>query len=181
MTDTPNPSETFRTRGWVKALLALSLALNVAIAGLAVGVILRHGGTPQRTDRLLGLGPLTEAMTREDWRAMRPAYLELNPDLRAGAAALRQDFNSLLAALRADPFDEAAVDTALAAITRRNVDRLESGRVLLGGYMRGLPAERRIQIADRLENVLEKGSRSGRSDASRERRSEHERGQRSGN
>ena len=57
-----------RPKPWVRALLVASLALNLAVAGLAAGWALRHGGDhaghhPSRLDmaashpRTLGRGP----------------------------------------------------------------------------------------------------------------------------
>ena len=73
------------TRGWVKAVLALSLAVNLAVGGLFLGNLLREEVRAPRNDRDIGLGAVGQAMTREDWKAMRPAFLALHPDLKRGA------------------------------------------------------------------------------------------------
>lgn len=160
MTDaSPPPSAAPRTRGWVKILLAVSLAANLAVAGLAAGAFLRHG--PPR-DRDIGLGPLAQAMTRDDWKAMRPAFLERHPDLKAGPAVLRGDFAALLAALRGEPFDPAALDGALEGIASRNADRLASARAVIADHLKAMTPAARAAYADRLERVLERGRKDAR-------------------
>ncbi|VDC31190.1 periplasmic heavy metal sensor [Pseudogemmobacter humi] len=148
------PEAPARTRGWVKVLLAVSLALNLAVAGLAAGSWLGHekgGGTSRRDS---GLGPLASAMTREDWRAMRPAWVSRNPDLGRGAEALRAEYDPLLAALRAEPFEVEALHEALARISESNARRLSAAREVIGGYLAGLDAGPRAAYADRLEAAL---------------------------
>ncbi|MGA0540925.1 periplasmic heavy metal sensor [Neotabrizicola sp. VNH66] len=145
-----------RTRGWVKALLAVSLALNLAVGGVVAGSYLRNGGPP-RAERDIGLGPLAEALTREDWKALRGAFLDRHPDLKKGPEVLRADFDAVLAALRAEPFDPAAVDAALLTVKLRNEARLNSAREVIADYIKGLTPEARAVIADRLEKVLARG------------------------
>lgn len=153
----PAPAET-RTRGWVKALLALSLALNLVILGMIGGAFLR-GGAPGRDDRDFGLGPLADALDREDRAALRDAFSAAFPEARAGREALRGDFGALLQALRAEPFDPSALDAAFAAIAARNAALLEGGRAVLADYLKALGPEARAAFADRLERALTKGDR----------------------
>src|SRR5690606_25247970 len=140
-------------RGWVRALLAASLALNLAIGGYFAGgwmAGLMAGGSDSEAGeksreghgaggrRDNGLGPLATAMRGEDWRAMREAWVSSNPDLRRGHAQLRADYDPLLAALRAEPFDGGAVQAALATISESNSRRLISASEVIGAYLAGL-------------------------------------------
>lgn len=151
------------TRRWVKVLLAVSLALNLGVAGLAAGALLRPDGLP-RGDRDFGLGPLGEALTREDRKALRKAFVAAHPDLDKGLAALRADFDAVIAALRADPFDPAALDAAFNTIAARNAERLETGRLLIADYLKTLPAEARADFADRLQKVLNRAEKHAQKD-----------------
>ncbi|MCB6178352.1 periplasmic heavy metal sensor [Rhodobacter sp. Har01] len=153
------PPSAPRTAGWVKALLALSLALNLAIAGLAAGAYLRDGGPPGRGDRDFGFGPLGEALSREDRKALRLAFLENFPALKDGRAALRGDFGALIAVLRADPLDPAALDAALATIAARNAEMLATGRDLIARYLKELTPAARAGFADRLDKALTRAGR----------------------
>lgn len=147
-----------RTRGWVKVVLALSLALNLAVLGMVGGALLR-GGPPGREDRDFGLGPMADALDRDDRRALRDAFAAAFPEARAGREALRGDFGALLQALRAEPFDPAALDAAFATIAARNAALLEGGRAVLADYLKALSPEARAAFADRLDRALRKGDR----------------------
>ncbi len=145
----------------IKIALAVSLALNLLVAGLAVGAMLRGGPAPGGRD--FGLGPLSEALSREDRSALREAFLNRHPDARAERRAMRAEFDTLLAALRAEPFDPAALDAALQAIAQRNTELLETGRGLVAARLKAMDAEARAAFADRLEDGLRRmGRRDGR-------------------
>ena len=150
------PENAPRTRGWVKALLAASLALNLAIGGLWAGIWLGgedHSGGGGRRD--YGLGPLASAMRGEDWKAMREAWVNRNPDLKRGHDQLRADYDPLLATLRAAPFDAAAMQSALARISQNNSHRLISASEVIGAYLATLNDAERQAYAKRLERALE--------------------------
>ncbi|MBE2274969.1 MAG: periplasmic heavy metal sensor [Rhodobacteraceae bacterium] len=172
MTDIPPASAApAATRTWIKVLLALSLALNLGIAGLAAGALLRHHDGP-RGEHDYGLGPIGDALTREDRKALRQAFVSAHPDLgRRGLAALRADFDPLLVALRASPFDPAALDAALRAMADRNAERLETGRRVIADYLTAMSPTARAAFADRLESVLaraEKRKNKDRTDGERD-------------
>jgi uncharacterized membrane protein len=152
----PDPA---RPSSWLKLLLAVSLALNLVIVGIAGGAFLRDGPPRGPGSRDLDLGPLADALDRDGRRSLRRAFLERYPDLREGRARLRSDFDALVAALRADPFDPADLDTAVAAIAGLNAERLDVGRDLVADYLRTLDAEARRDFADRLEESLNRRGR----------------------
>lgn len=151
----PPPPPPPRTRGWIRALLVMSLAINLGVAGLAVGAFVKAGGPPPRMEeRDLGLGPMGDALNRDDRRALRKAFLARFPELKAGRAALQADFAALIGALRAEPFDPAAVDAAIQVIAARNSERLVSIRDILSDYLVTLSPEARAAFADRLQASL---------------------------
>ena len=133
----------------LKIALALSLAFNLCIVGVICGVMLRDG--PPRGGRDFGLGPLSEALSHEDRRALRKAFVARHPDIRDAKRQMRAEFDAVVAALRADPFDPAALDGALAAIAARNQSLLDTGRELVAERLKAMTAEERAAFADRLE------------------------------
>lgn len=133
----------------LKIALALSLAFNLCIIGVICGVMLRDG--PPRGGRDFGLGPLSEALSHEDRRALRKAFVARHPDIRDAKRQMRAEFDAVVAALRADPFDPAALDGALAAIAARNQSLLDTGRELVAERLKAMTAEERAAFADRLE------------------------------
>ena len=75
------------------------------------------------------------------------------------AEAARAEFATLLDALRADPFDPAALTAALTAIETRNAERLDLGRSLIETRLIGMSAAERRAFADRLEKGLKRGGK----------------------
>jgi uncharacterized membrane protein len=141
----------------VKIALALSVGLNLAVAGLAVGAWLGdgpHGGMP----RDMSFGPFSEALDATDRKAIRRALLARMGEFREQRAAAQAEFQTLLGALRADPFDPAAMQAALTAIETRNSQRLELGRSLIETRLTEMSPEERLAFADRLETGLRHGS-----------------------
>lgn len=156
--ETPPPAAT-RVPTWLKVVLTVSVALNLAVAGLALGAFLkdgrRHGGMP----RDLSFGPFSEALGPEDRQALRTALRERLPEVRTERAAARAEFDTLLAALRSTPFDPAALTASLDAIETRLTGRIQLGRSLIEERLLGLSEAERTAFADRLENGLRRGDR----------------------
>ena len=142
----------------LKIAFAISLALNLAVAGLAVGAWLR-GGPGHGMPRDLGFGPFTEALSPEDHHALKEAIRADLPAFKAEREAAKAEFDTLLAALRADPFDLAAVNTAMSSIVARNAGRLAKGQELLSDRIAAMAPADRLAFADRLEDALRHGRR----------------------
>lgn len=147
----------------LKITLALSLAVNLAVAGMVAGAFLR-GGPMQGGVREIGFGPLTEALDPRDRDALRGAFLDRGPDLRAMRNAMRADTAALVAALRAEPFDQAVFLEALAAQSRRLTERAELGQALMAERVAAMSPAERAAFADRIEA----GQRRGRDGARHE-------------
>lgn len=149
----PNAAPSPSGASWIKIALAVSVALNLAVAGLAAGAFLKDGpgrGMPKD----LSFGPFSDALNGEDRRALRTAVKDRMPSFRESRAEARAEFATLLGALRASPFDEAALQSALAAIKTRNANRLELGRSLIEARILQMSQVERLAFAERLENGL---------------------------
>jgi uncharacterized membrane protein len=109
--------------------------------------------------RDLGFGPFTEALSPEDHHALKEAIRADLPAFRAGREAAKAEFDTLLTALRAEPFDLAAVNTAMSAIVDRNAERLAKGQDLLAARIKAMSPADRLAFADRLEKALRHGPR----------------------
>jgi hypothetical protein len=75
-------------------------------------------------------------------------------DFRASTKAAKAEFETLLAALRASPFDPAALQSALAAVEARTAGRLELGRELIENRIAQMSDTDRLAFAERLEAGL---------------------------
>lgn len=143
---------------WMKIALVVSVALNLAVAGLVLGAWLGdgpHKGMP----RDLSFGPFSEALSDADRRALRKDLMGRAGEFRSSREAARTEFAALLDALRADPFDPAAMTAALTAIETRNAERLDLGRSLIETRLIEMSAAERRAFADRLEQGLRRGGK----------------------
>ena len=144
----------------VKFLLAASLALNLAVVGVVGGVMLGGGkGSRDALVRDLGFGLFTEALTPQDRLALRDRFLERRPGFRQERHAMRADLDAILAALRADPFDPAALDAVLTVQNTRLSERLDLGQALIRDFLVELSPAARAAFADRLEARLMRGNK----------------------
>jgi uncharacterized membrane protein len=145
------------TATWVKVLLGLSLALNLAIVGLAAGAWMKGGSKGLPRD--FSFGPFSEALSKDDRRMLRREFVERAPDLLRSREAERHEFAALLAALRATPLDPVALGDALTVIEKRNSDRLQLGRSLIEARLIEMSDAERLAFADRLEAGLQRTAR----------------------
>ena len=135
-------------RPW-RLVLLVSLAANLLVAGLVVGAAVDRGGPGGARGRAPGpLAPLVMALPQEDRRAVVDAFREGRKD--GGHEVRRQRLDALLDALRADPFDPAAVREELAWQRRGTEDRLARAEALLVRRLGEMAAADRRAYADAL-------------------------------
>ncbi|WP_022702680.1 periplasmic heavy metal sensor [Pseudorhodobacter ferrugineus] len=152
------PKPPFR---WGRVVLFVSLALNLAVAGVVGGAVLGRFG-PDRHDiaaRDVGFGLFNDALSKEDRKALRRAYAQMNPDIRADRQKMRDDLQSVLVMLRADPFEVAPLRQALEAGAARITERQEQGQTVVLDYLATLSQAERAVVADRLEESLKRRAR----------------------
>ncbi|MBU2982919.1 periplasmic heavy metal sensor [Lentibacter algarum] len=137
------------SRGW-RAVLVVSLGLNLAVAGLVVGAAYRYNGPPHnkvsREDPILRA--LDKDARREIGRAMRKN--------RAGAPGIQQEiaagFANMQTALRADEFDAVAFRAAMARKGAAFREMRAVGETALVDYISGLSKVQRTELANRLKD-----------------------------
>ncbi|TDK48763.1 periplasmic heavy metal sensor [Antarcticimicrobium luteum] len=148
MTDRKPP----RMRPWLRVLLGISLALNLAVAGLAIGAAIRFGGAPEGARPPLPLGAmLYRELPREDRRALRDSSFGPREER---AERRRADAAELDAALRAVPFDSARVEAFLAGQARRHSDLEQAMRAAWLRQVAGMSDAARAAFADRLSEAM---------------------------
>lgn len=142
----------------LKIALAVSVALNLGVLGLALGNAvhdMRHG--PGDMVRAIGFGPFTDALRPEDRDALRAQFMARMPDFRAERKAMMADTQAVLTALRAEPFDPAALDAALTMMESNITQRMDLGRGMIADFIKSLSPEDRLAFAARLEESLRHG------------------------
>ncbi len=109
MTNAPPPPKTGpqKTGRLVKLLLTVSLGINLAIGGLALG--LWAFDKPRRPPSPDAVAFLTFALPKEHRDALRAQLVSRRAELRSNRAAIRDLRREMIAALEAEPFDITAI------------------------------------------------------------------------
>ena len=159
----PETSQTStRSPLWLRGLLFVSLCLNLLVAGSVIGHLFADGPERKvpRVDRMGG--PMTFALTPEDRHEIGKS---LRAEYRAGRPSRREvlaDYQSVITALRADPFDPAAVQASFDSQLEASTERIAIGQQILMDRLTAMSPEDRHRFADRLEEGLahrQKGER----------------------
>lgn len=161
MTESKTKAEQ-KPRRWVRVVLFVSLALNLAVAGMVIGAVLRHGPPGKdhydaRLDRVSG--PYVRALSNADKRAMGQAIRAELPNAPDRRAARRAQVEAMLAALQAQPFDADRVDALLRAQFAAGAARQDIGRALLVERIKTMSDQERSDFAARLKEEFERPSR----------------------
>ena len=162
MTDTPTtPADPVPTTGaprWMKVLLAVSLAINLGVLGMVGGAALRGAGDRGRPDvREIGFGPFSDALSPQDRKELRRAFLQDGGNPRAMRQMMRSEVGALLEVLRTEPLQEADLRAAFSQFQRRGQERLDLGQRLLADRIIAMSPEDRARFADRLEDGMARG------------------------
>jgi len=142
---------------WKTWALVVSLAVNLFVGAAILGAGLRH----HREVRDVGFGPFTEALTREDRRALRDAFMAAAPDAGARRREAAENVAQLAAALRAEPWDAATVEALLVRQGSRAEERFALGRRLFLERLAQMTPEARAALADRIERMLTRDRKGG--------------------
>ncbi len=160
MTDGPATSATpARPRWaiWLRILVFLSFALNLAVIGMAGGMALkvhRGGVPPEQMVRELGLGPYLFAMDPEGRADLRREVLADRENLKASRQAWQEAFEETLDVLRADKFDSAKMESLIREQADLAAKSQSVGRQVLLDRLEAMTPQERSAYADRLESGL---------------------------
>lgn len=143
-------------RPWLKVVLFTSLALNLAVAGVMIGAVVRFGpfdgGHPPRLDMVVG--PYTHALSHQDRRAIGERLRDDYRAARPSREQVRAEFAEVLTALRAKPYDGDKVEAILMRQMKIGTERQERGQHLLIERLEQMSDTERAEFADRLEEGL---------------------------
>lgn len=155
-TDTSAP-QTGRSRWWLRALLIVSLALNLMFIGLGVGAAMRFGGHDGgRTPPTIGAA-LYRALPSEDRAAMREQMRELR---RADRGESRRiEAAAIIEALGRTPFDADALAAVTGAQLNRHSGRFEAIQAAWLNRITAMNDADRAAYARRLEEIVEQKPR----------------------
>lgn len=145
------------SRKGLRIALGISVALNLLVAGLVAGAVLRDGDPRARMVRDLDFGPFTEALSPRDRDALRREFVARAPEMRDVRRAMRDDLETFLTVLRSEPFDAAALAVVMDNQDGRMARRVELGQELLLERLAAMSPDERAAFADRLERRLRRG------------------------
>jgi uncharacterized membrane protein len=155
-TDAAPPPPRVRN-GWRLAFIVL-LAANLLVVGVLAGTMLRHGGPDGRMmSRDLGFGPFSEALTDADRDALRGAFRERRRGPGSMQAELAADVAPILAIMRSEPLDAAALERALDALESGFNERITLGRALIVERIVAMTPAERAAFVERMERALQRG------------------------
>ncbi len=143
---------------WVKVLLGLSLALNLAVIGLVVGVLARFAdqGGPRFTNYAL---PYVIALPKEDRREIQQ---HVRSATRKGDLPNRKerkaDYQAMLLLLEAEAWNEEEALVILAKQSDNTTALHVAARTAWLKQVSSYTLEERKAYADRLRHVIERGS-----------------------
>lgn len=147
----------------LRVALGISVALNLLVAGVAMGSLFHASGRDGRAEmtRDLAFGPFAESLRPEDRRALRDYLQARAPELRSAMGQRGRDIAAVQAALRAAPFDPAAFTAAIDAMRSRLEGQLTLGFDGLKEVVMTMPEAERRALADRLDRGLRRGGPEG--------------------
>ena len=160
MTDETRQEPPKRSGRWLKLALFASLAINLAVVGLVAGAFLRGGpdrpgGPGAESYARPYMSALPKEQRREMFRGVREDARGKVPDRRARRAL----YGDVLTALRAEPFDPAALKAAAQRQAEAGVTLLQATQTAWIDVVAGMSAEERAAYAQRVEDALKRGPR----------------------
>ncbi|MDQ2095700.1 periplasmic heavy metal sensor [Rhodalgimonas zhirmunskyi] len=155
--DKPTSAGTGMRRS-LKIVLFASLALNLAVAGVVIGAVAKHGfEDDRRAPRIEGPGgPLTRALSKEDRREIGRALREEFGAMRPTREAMQAQYAQVIAALKATPYDAETVRAVVAAQSAAMDARVRAGQEQLLNRLDDMSPDERAAFAGRLQEVLER-------------------------
>lgn len=150
---TPDPTEKLPAgRRWLRVALAVSLTLNLLVVGLVVGAAMRFGGPDGGHKPPPSMGAaLYRELPRDDRKAVRAAMKSAHGQRKSDRATEAQRLGD---ALRAQPFDAAAVQAVMAVQAQARADWQGGVQQAWLARVAAMSDAERIDYANRLQKAM---------------------------
>ncbi|WP_162798471.1 periplasmic heavy metal sensor [Sulfitobacter sp. SK012] len=151
-----------KKRRLMKVVLVASLALNVAVIAAVAGIAWRMSGNadgPSRTGGMRGFAaPYVWALDKEDRHALRSRLEAAEPKVDRGGPR-REQYQAVLEALRAAPFEADAVAALLSTQRAGSLAAQDTAQMAWLERVSEMNDEERAAYAERLEKIISKPRR----------------------
>ena len=156
-----------KTFKWSKLILAVSLGLNLIVAGLLAGAWFNAPKQGARGDRgsYFSAGPFGRALSKEDRKMMGDAFRndpKLRDQLGKGRGEMRRIGLDVVKVLRSDPLDATALTELFDEQAQLGNQLQTVGRRALLDRIIAMSQQERSNFADKLENGVKRGGKRNR-------------------
>ena len=138
-----------------RIILVSSLALNLLLVGLIGGAYLRGGGAPPRGYDLQ-LGPLSQALSREDRRKIGDQFRREIGRSGMSRGERREMFENVVSAVEAQPFDPERLTLLITQQQSRTDDVRAAALGTFVAYLSQMSAEQRQSFAQSLREGVQR-------------------------
>ncbi|MEO0938575.1 MAG: periplasmic heavy metal sensor [Pseudomonadota bacterium] len=145
-----------RTPLWLRITLAVSLALNLLIVGMVVGVFVRFGGGPPPRAAVDFAVPYVRALAPAQRRAVFRDVRARGEDAPMRRAARARSYATVVEALRAQPFDPAALKALVRAQAEGAAQLQRTAQAAWLGLVAQMSDAERAAYADRVAEFAQR-------------------------
>lgn len=145
-----------RTPLWLRITLAVSLALNLLVVGMVVGVFVRFGGGPPPRAAVDFAVPYVRALAPAQRRAVFREVRARGEDVPMRRAARERSYTAVVEALRAQPFDPAALEALVNAQAESAAQLQRSAQTAWLGLVAEMSDAERAAYADRVAEFAQR-------------------------
>jgi len=128
--------------------LIVSVAVNLALVGFVIGRISAAGPAPASMDPFLGSMRVMHALPQQRQEDLRPLLRQHYRGLRPNVREMRRAQRQVNAALAAEPFDPAALESALARFRSVLLRSQEGSHQVLVELAGELTQEERVMLRE---------------------------------
>jgi len=161
-TPTPKAAPKAPMRRSLRVLLFASLAANLIVVGLVAGAVFgneKQNAKPPRDADFMGA--YTRALPKEDRRAIGRLIRDHHRQSGISRSAARQEFQAMLALIRATPFDAEAMEQRMSTQAQAAFTRREAAQQFWLDRVAGMTDAERLDYADQIEAQLKRVPREG--------------------
>ncbi len=149
---------------WSKAILVVSLGLNLAVAGVVAGAWWKgyDRGVHGHQRSVWNNGPFGRALTNEDRKILAEELRGQKGNgkaLRGHRKAMRDNAQAITAALRAEPFDPVLLKSLFDEMSDLGRRQQNLGSEALYNRLIEMDASQRLGFADRFEEAMKRPRR----------------------